>query len=429
MPYSENDLRDYIWNNRDRWPELIAPLKGIEPYEFAPDLSDLTPERLATNRVLRRISEIYDAVCEMRLIGRNVPFSREDAATIYPDLLGRFPDDDGLGVIELKIGNRTARESFTELLGYANHLSGTFYTLCNGDVYHILIAPLQGRIVREAILHSLMFDRKRVLALIPTTAGDDLSTLTLVPWVPSVEEIRPIARMAFAPKNFTVEKGVWAEDGKRWSGGALNSVASLASQLMESEGIHGFVYCSKDFPEANSQLPNALVIAGLNPFEVAHHLYCVEEMEVENEDVCTTHESHVRLTDLLPGLAKDGAEEGDNFLRLLSRYWLSHLVRVRGEIIGRCLQRNDAESLPRDRGAMNWEQLQNIVPEDRMCRFSEVRPTGIMRELFWDYTQEYYRQYPDIPPEYQPDLFRYAGEAVADFGWFRQFVHRMIHSR
>lgn len=425
MPFTEKQLRDHLWDQRENWPELIDPAPPLVQYVFAEDLSDVTPGRLLLNLTRRRLAELDEAVRAMRLIGKEVKLHQEGESTIRADLMGRFPDDSGLAVVELKIGDQTERQSFTELLGYANHFVGMFPTMCRSDMVYVLVAPIQNRIVKEAILQALLFDRKPVCPLTWTAANpEDVTTVRLQPWIPTEQDLRPLAQQAFSPKNFSIEQGVWADEEGRWTDRELNSLCSLVSQEMEAEGIHGFVYCSKEFEEVGSLLPNTVTIAGLNPFEVAHDNYCITELETPLNQLQTTLHSDVQLQDLVPGLEEDGQEADDNFLRSLSVGWLSHLIRVRQKVVRRSLKRNDGEAIQQDRGAMNWHQLMQSFA-DRQCDYCEVRPTGIIRDVLWEYATVYYNWHVNQPEEFQGDLFRYLGEAVTDFGWFRKFIHQM----
>lgn len=95
---------------------------------------------------------------------------KKNESTIRLDLLGLLESENGLCIIEVK-SKQTERQAFTELLAYSSHLKQIFMPLSNVDIAHILIAPMESRIVRESILNGIVYERKFTFALIPIHDG------------------------------------------------------------------------------------------------------------------------------------------------------------------------------------------------------------------------------------------------------------------
>src|SRR5690606_9540093 len=126
---------------------------------------------------------------------------RDSDSTTRIDLLGSIADSGDLVIIELKKSDQTERQAFTELLAYANHFCTLFPPLSESSLQSILVAPMEGRGVRDALAQELIINDKNVVALIPNIKGDDVS---LTPYYPSDLYYHWIENSILADSSITV---------------------------------------------------------------------------------------------------------------------------------------------------------------------------------------------------------------------------------
>ncbi|AVT57470.1 hypothetical protein [Pectobacterium versatile] len=299
ISFSEKQIQEYIWSARDDFSELLDDKYDIELHEFKDDLSDVTAKLLMRNKISKRLSHLYSKLHGMELIGYEVPLEQNSNSTIRADFLAVFPGDTGLAVVELKKSNQTERQAFTELLAYSNHMTTLFPAMTRDDSIYVLISPMETRIARDAVIQSLTFDNRSIVALVPRfTDPQDITTLRLHLWVPSESELSSFSNIAFREENFSVCKLSWEYDPGRWDAekgespaeyfvNQFDNVSSLAAQHMEEIGIHGFTYCSQLWPELSDVLPytNSLVLVGLNPYAVGSAQYLMGMRTNEDDEI------------------------------------------------------------------------------------------------------------------------------------------------
>ena len=429
--FSEKEIQQQIWQQRDNWFDIIDRAEIPEPYSFLEDLSDLTLERLVQNNLYKQLSLIDAALRETELIGCEVPLHKQGDSTIRADFLGVSLRKPGFVILELKKSNQTERESFTELLAYSNHITTAFPTMCKEDIYYILIAPMDGRIVREALIQSLIFDRKLIYALIPYfTNPNTIQSLRLKPWIPDLETLSTITGAVFESKNFSVVKIVWEHSSEWCIEDALdainvksrfNQISAFTAQIMEHRGIHGFVFSSQVWPELVEVLPfaNSLVIVALNPYAIANSLF--EPYTTLGFDI----------TQVLPGLKKsiENLSDQDNYHFNLYSCWDSHLFEIGFQVLEQALQNINGEEILLDWGSMSWADYKHQFLEYIACENFDIRPTGILRELYWDVTNIDYRFIAENGLSEHPihgDIYRYAVDTLNSHNLFSTFMARML---
>jgi hypothetical protein len=441
IPFSERDIQNFIWSQRETWASLIDAPTLPPAFEFATDLGDVTPARVLFNRLRRRMADIDERLRRLKLVGCEVPLSRDRASTIRADFLGAWLGDHGLAIVELKKSDQTEREAFTELLAYAHHLGDVFPTLSKEDVTYVLISPMVTRIAQDALIHSLVFDERPAVALTPYLAKPgDLLSLRLKPWFPDLDRIRTLAATAFDPRNFDVVKVVWEASPGWWNGedgqlGAdqrewLNQVSGLTAQLMEAQGIHGFTYAMQSWPEVRLPLPNALVLVGFNPYAIAHGRLALAAGAPADELPPPSLDLY-RLPDVLPGLRKsaEALHSETNYLGDLRLTWDSTLRRLGRDVVERSTTRTTGKPVWIDTGALDWSQYHVQLMEDALCENLLMRPTGLLRQLYQDVVALDYLVAGKVGVENHPvhgDMFFFAIEALNGNMAFRQFLDRML---
>lgn len=447
MNFSEKEIQLHIWNNRENFMDLVDQLTGLDEIETSYELYNLLPQNLLWNRVSSQIKNIFNQLHSLNIFAVEVPLGKDNDSTIRADFLGYFPGSPGVAIIELKKSEQTERQSFTELLAYSNHLSLIFPGLSRDDVLYILISPMKTRIAREAVVQSLAFDNRKIIAFMPRLEDEnDLATLRLTPWVPSESDLSLFSNFAFNRKNLNVYKIVWKYSENDWDPpkgeslncrmqNQLNTVSAFAAQKMEEVGIHGFVYCSQSWPELAEVLPysNSLVLVGLNPYAVggAKHWLNQNSSLIFKDDFYGIIPD---ISEILPGLKENGS--GKNFekghfslLEDLFHTWSSQLLRIGNEIVKFSTLKLDGSHTSIDQGSMNWDVYQKQIIEDVYCTNLDVRPTGLFRYLFIEVLKSDYKTVSGLEPEthiLHDSLLDLSVSMMKSQSYFRDFINRMF---
>ncbi|WP_174868645.1 hypothetical protein [Pectobacterium polaris] len=444
--FSEKQIQEYIWNARDDFSELLAEQHDIELHEFKDDLSDVTAKLLMRNKIKKRLSDLYSKLYGMKLIGYEVPLEQNSNSTIRADFLAVFPDDTGLAVVELKKSNQTERQAFTELLAYSNHMTTLFPAMTRDDSIYVLISPMETRIARDAVIQSLTFDNRSIVALVPRfTDPQDITTLRLHLWVPSESELSSFSNIAFREENFSVCKLSWEYDPGRWDAekgkspaeylvNQFDNVSSLAAQHMEEIGIHGFTYCSQLWPELSDALPytNSLVLVGLNPYAVGSVQYLMGMRTNEDDEIPDPNMYVPHISELIEKLGVGELYESNSeVLESLHRIWNSQLFRVGKKVIDVATKNTDGKYIGIEYGFMDWGTYQRSLLEDVLCHNFAIRSTGLMRHLYTDILNLDYEICKEFGLENHPihgDMPYLGVDFLNSQMYFREFISRMFYS-
>ncbi len=217
MKFSEKEIQNYIWENRENFSSFLDETHDLVEVSFKDDLSDVNAQSLIRNRINKKLNKLHSKLFGIELMGCEVPLEQKSNSTIRADFLATFPGDTGLAIVELKKSSQTERQAFTELLAYSNHLTTLFPAMSREDSVYILISPMKTRIARDAVIQSLTFDNRQIVALIPELEEpEDITTLKLKLWVPTDSELAKFSNVAFNENNFSVCKIVWEYDEERW---------------------------------------------------------------------------------------------------------------------------------------------------------------------------------------------------------------------
>ncbi|CAK3652556.1 DUF91 domain-containing protein [Vibrio crassostreae] len=446
MQFTEREIQDYIWEKREEFVELLVEPEGLELVEFNDDLSDVTAQRLIQNKINSQLLQLHSKLYDMELIGCEVPLEQHSNSTIRADFLAVFPGDTGLAVIELKKSKQTERQAFTELLAYSNHMTTLFPAMTRDDSVYILISPMETRIARDAVIQSLAFDNRTILALVPKlTDPKDITTLKLELWIPSNSELASFSNIAFREENFSVCKLSWEYDLGRWDAekgsnpphyfvSQFNNVSCLAAQYMEETGVHGFTYCSQLWSELSESLPytNSLVLVGLNPYAVGGAQFLSAnstgtEHEIPDPDIYLPH-----IGELIPKLGVDDlSDTNDDVLGGLHRIWNSQLFRIGKQVIDLTTKNLDGKYIHIEYGFMDWKTYQRSMLEDVYCHNFAIRSTGLMRHLYTDILKLDYDVCNKVGLENHPihgDMPYLGVDFLKSQTYFRQFILRMFNT-
>lgn len=447
---TEREIQDFIWDNKDNWKELIQDFIFPHTYEFktSHSIESISPGQLIYNSVINRLEVLYLEIKDLELLGVEVSLSKSGESTIRADFLGMEPGAPGIAIVELKKSRQTEREAFTELLAYSNHINTLFPTHTKDDTILILITPLEARIVKEAFLQTLLFEKKRVFIFIPEFSNSsNVKALKLRPYIPTFNDIVRLSEVAFAKRNFDVRVIVWWDTPDFWNNSAkngegrkdptaeqkalMNSVSSLAAQFMEEKQINGFVYTSQCWPELEMPLPNSLVLVGLNPYKVANDLFYLENYpDIKFSDIprIDNFDDAPSLSDFISGLKLERNEPMyENYISSLSLAWESHLFMIGQNIVDLVNLNVHKDRVSTDRGRMTWDEFESNFIENVACFNYDIRPTGLIRELYLETTKidyNYWRLHKNHP--IQGDIFNWAIETLVSHNFFSEFLERMF---
>lgn len=157
MHFSEKEIQKYIWDRKEALFSMIEPpLFESEPIKM-PD--EYEPWELLYYQLLKEYKESYESLERMDIFGCEVRLPKEGENTIRTDFLGCLEGENGFIICELKVNRQPERQSYTELFAYANHIRSMFAPMGRRDVFYLLIAPMEERIVREATISNLLYDK------------------------------------------------------------------------------------------------------------------------------------------------------------------------------------------------------------------------------------------------------------------------------
>ena len=118
MQLSEDDFRDYLFkNHKESLFDLIHGRR--DPIEWNGE--GFPPIRILLQQVVeKKINEIVDGLETLIISAKELRLEKAGDSTTRIDLFGNS-ECIGLTIIELKKSKQTERQTYTELLAYANH--------------------------------------------------------------------------------------------------------------------------------------------------------------------------------------------------------------------------------------------------------------------------------------------------------------------
>lgn len=428
MEFREPEIQKYIWENRNVFFSMIDvpefesdPNKGPSKYE---------PWELLYYQKLQEYEESYRSLAGLEFFGCEVGLEKDGESTIRADLLGSLESDNGLVVCELKVNRSPERQAYTELLAYANHVRAKLSPMGRRDILYLLISPMEERIVREATINSLIYDRNRILALIPKV-DETLDTLRFKLWIPPKKEFKIFTKTAFAFENIDVFKISWRGAKGKWSPTKkgmkpnnkmihqLNKVSHYAAQIMEANGICGFVFCSQSFPEVRDKgfLENGIAICGINPFKSAktRHLF---EQGCDLKVAADAPMDALEIEDVFPCL-KDKCGVSD--FHWMSVGWSSCLDKIAFDVVDKVNMNFGEAHYERGYGDFTWESYLYRSKEDVLCWNYDISLTGLFREIYDLKLERYYKATKDYSDEDR--------NAIMESGGFERHCIDMMYSQ
>jgi len=386
---NENQLRDRLFDDyKDNLFSRICDRRTplTLPNETFPHIAELLQHRTET-----KINEMLENLESLQLDGKEVRLVRDGDTTTRIDLLGHIADSGDLAIIELKKSDQTERQAFTELLAYANHFCTLFPPLSESSLQSILVAPMEGRGVRDALAQELIINNKNVVALIPKFNGDEIS---LEPYYPSELYYRWLENsilddnsMTVVTASFPLIEG-WIDAGEpgrsppTYTQQAFKTMTGLIAQKLEAAGLHGFVYARQYWSEVCPAFPNpnTIVLCVVNPFS---------PQRTSLEDGVVFGGSHGERLGAVQALI-DQIEDNDFWLESLHSAFMGQAIRIMQEAFDEFFITEDGIEVVPDICLPDWGAFKTSMVEAVVCHNMHIRLSGLLRTIFSDYIAHCY---------------------------------------
>lgn len=415
MDIGENEFRDILFEEyKESISSLITGRRnpiGWSGNEFPP-ISFLLQQKTE-----EKINKIVNELIELKLIAKELPLKKEGEFSTRIDLLGNS-ELSGLTILELKKSKQTERQSFTELLAYANYFCSLFPSLRESTITSILIAPMQSRTVRDAFAHELAINNKNVISLIPSLVGDNIELEVHYPdnsyykWFEN--NIFNDKSMSVVAISFSEIKG-WIDTDKKNSGhipfyseSTLNSIANLISHKLESLGIHAMVYASQKWGELAQVIPypNTIYIVATNPFSSFR--------STVNDSIVTGNTMQARIDDIQ--YVYDNLHEDNKkfWLDSLESNFRERLITVTKNEFLSCFKSKSESDFDFEISLPSWEGLKLSMVDAVFVHNLDIHLTGLFREVFNAYISFMYESGSDAI-FYGDDLPMFSYDALREF--------------
>lgn len=443
---TEKEIQNYIWERKENWIDLLSPIVFPKTIEIE-NPSNLTPSQAIFNMIITQYEEHFNSLFDLELIGCEVHLKKDTDSTIRADFLGILGGRNGLTVIELKKSKQTERQAYTELLAYGSHLKTIFSPMSKMDIAYVLISPMEERIVREATINSILYDKTNVIALIPKWKDNNINSLSLEPWIPSFEEIDNLTTSCFSDSNFDIFKVAWDALEGDWSPledgndpdqnmiDKMNTISAYAAQLMEAKGIHGFVYTMQNWSETKKMghLINAVVIGGINPYKATKNRVLTKKHNLRQNQADKILINSIDIYEIIPELKrKEEPKDGTNHLSDLSMTWSNEIAGIGFNIVNLLTKSIDKDFVETGHGSFDWYSYKKILVENVYSHNFEMRVTGLIRELFFEYSKldyDFIREngFDEHNQYFNGDIPNYLVDISTNQYYLRNFIKRLFN--
>ncbi|HDR8961810.1 hypothetical protein LGN06_29265 [Burkholderia vietnamiensis] len=415
LTVSENAFRDYLFEHHKE--DLSALIVGRrEPVKWTEN--SFPPIRfLLQQRAERKINEILDNLQALVLTAKELRLDRGATHPTRVDLLGNS-ESTGLTIIELKKSGQTERQAFTELLAYSNYFGSIFPGLKESAVTSILVAPMEGRTVKDAFVQELVSNEKNIIALIP---HEDAGKFTLEVLYPGEEYYRTFERnilndssMICVALSFPMIKG-WIDPDEGRDGtappdytvDALNVISNSIAQSLEAEGFHALVYANQKWGEVGALFPNpnTIVVAAMNPF-CSYRTSVCEGVVYGSSD----EDRIAQVQAIYDQLTNDGKEY---WIDTMESNFHDKLIRISREQFEFCFL-SKAGTIRPEITLPDWYGLKTSFVDAVATHNFNLHRTGLLREIYLEYIRYVYDKKID-EIFYSDDLPKYAYKTLTPF--------------
>jgi hypothetical protein len=392
---TENELRDYIFDNYseyDSFNKIIIDNKELDEWneDSFPPLSFLIKRMVET-----KINNTLNELVTLELDGKEIPLFRENDSTSRIDLIGRTSGAKGLTIIELKKSQQTERQSFTELLGYSNYFCNIFPGLNDKFITSVLIAPMETRIVRDALFQELLINNNKIISLMPVQSYDNIK---LRPYYPNEGYYKYFENKILSDSGFScISVEISNIDGyldtkevhgspRQSNINILNNITSMITQKMESHGISGFAYSKQYWEDVaiKMQNPNIITIVFMNPFNI----------ENGNSEFINKTINKLKIQ----------KDEWKSSIEIDYHSLISEIIR---DIMKKSFMNSIDTKVNYELSYPFWCNIKNSALESACVHHHNIYTTGLIRDIYLEYIEHIYKnKYDEI--HYGDDLHAFA---------------------
>jgi hypothetical protein len=391
MQLSENEFRDYLFNNcKDSISELVFEKR--EPAEW--DGDGFPPIRILLQQIVeKKINYIIEGLGSLILSAKELRLKKYGDSTTRIDLFGES-EDIGLTIIELKKSKQTERQAFTELLAYANHFCSIFPGLTEYAINSILIAPMETRTVRDAFAQEVLVNNKSTIALIPIENDGNIRLKIYYPdesyykWFENnLLDDRSMYTVAVA---FQEIEG-WIDTDKSnngkipdYSKAALNTISNTISQGLEAEGFHSIVYATQRWGELGGVIPfpNVIYAVFVNPFASFRNFSKDDQIYGETNDG--------RISEIQSIFNQLDESERTYWLEFMESNFHGHAIRIVQEEFDRCFLTTSTPEICSEISLPDWYGVKTSMVESVFTHNLDIFQTGLLRKIYSMYVNHIY---------------------------------------
>lgn len=416
MNISENDYRDYLFNNhKESLSDLITGKRdpvvwkgnGFPPISF-----------LLQQIAEQKINSVLDGLESLLLTAKELRLTKTGDSTTRIDLFGHS-ETNGLTIIELKKSNQTERQAYTELLAYANHFSSIFPGLTEQAINSILVAPMETRTVRDAFVQELLGNNKNAIALIPHRQGNKFTLSVYYPdesyfkWFENnLFDDRSMIALSISFPDIAgwIDSDRGNKDGSIpcYSKDALNTIANKISHKLEAEGFHCLTYSSQKWGEIGQLLPypNSIFVVAVNPF--AGFRTTIDKTDVYGE----CEEGRILEVQSIYNQLVD--EYKEHWIESLESNFHDLLIKIVKEEFEDCFINTDKNCIKFDVGIPDWYGLKTSMIDSVFTHNLDIYLTGLLRSIYKLYIKYIYQvEFDEI--HYCDDLPMYSYKTYREF--------------
>lgn len=416
MIFTENELRDFLFENyRENLSAIIIGKR--EPVVW--DGGSFPPIHILLQQIAeKRINEIIDSLECLEITAKELRLKKGKDSITRVDLFGKS-EIGGLTIIELKKSGQTERQSFTELLGYANHFCSLFPGLNENSITSVLVAPMENRIVRDSYVQELLLNKKKSVALIPKEKNGKVILEVYYPdksyyqWFEdNLFDDRSMSTVAisFPIIEGWIDSDLGAEDRNipAYSKEALNTISNTISHKLESLGYHSLVYSSQKWCELAQifPYPNQVFVVAVNPFASFRTSIHDDEIYGESEDGRIDNVQYIfdQLCD----------DDKEFWIECIECSFSDNLTDIVKDEFKLCLLNNECQEIKTEFSFPHWHGIKSLPTESGTSHNLDVFLTGLIREIYLEYVRHVYGVKGDLI-NFGENLPKYSYQMLCDY--------------
>lgn len=285
-------------------------------------LSTLKIDSFYDYEYAKRSSHVIQSFSNYELITgekiKNISIDRSEK--LFPDILLHNLENGNIIITELKVADKPARETLTELMGYIQEVKNHLPLLSDSDINICIIAPSYNDLLCHGLCSIMWSTGINILCLKYIPDGEDLKYEIFVPtkWSPVGQGVFP----SNALQTYSITLHNYSKDPPM-SDADCSKLCYSALELIQAEavekGVHGFAFIWHDGTELVGAYDFGLSICTINPYGLFDSALFRKILK-ENKSPLTQYlEDHIRQYDA-NSIPKSGMDITRGALSLLKEH-------------------------------------------------------------------------------------------------------------